>query len=139
MAATSSFKRLLLGLALVAALHAPPLQAASAPRKAGTTRPKNPPVQLEHVNRHEALALRLRDGDGKPVKEMQKRFDRFLRCHHTNQQHAMSPRLMRLMYQTGRHWPGHRIEVVAGYRHPEVAKNPHSPHMKGLACDFRVA
>src|SRR5215831_5963098 len=28
---------------------------------------------------------------------------------------------------------------VAGYRHPEVAKNPHSPHMKGLACDFRVA
>jgi uncharacterized protein YcbK (DUF882 family) len=94
---------------------------------------------LEHVNRHDSLSLRLRDGDGKPVKGMQKRFDRFLRCHHTNVQHAMSPRLMRLIYQTGRHWPGHRIEVVAGYRHPEVAKNPHSPHMKGLACDFRVA
>jgi Bacterial protein of unknown function (DUF882) len=28
--------------------------------------------------------------------------------------------------------------VVSGYRHPDVAKNPHSPHMKGLACDFRV-
>ena len=28
--------------------------------------------------------------------------------------------------------------MVSGYRHPDVAKNPHSPHMKGLACDFRV-
>jgi hypothetical protein len=45
---------------------------------------------------------------------------------------------MRLLYQTGHHWPGRRLEVVSGYRHPDVAKNPHSPHMKGLACDFRV-
>jgi hypothetical protein len=50
----------------------------------------------------------------------------------------MSPRLMALLYNTGRHWPGHRVEVVSGYRHPSVAKNPRSPHMKGLACDFRV-
>jgi uncharacterized protein YcbK (DUF882 family) len=135
--AATSIARLVFGLALVAALPARSL-AASAPRKAGVARPKNPPVMLEHVNRHEALSLRLREADGRPVKGMQKRFDRFLRCHHTNVQHAMSPRLMRLIYQTGRHWPGHRIEVVAGYRHPEVAKNPHSPHMKGLACDFRV-
>jgi uncharacterized protein YcbK (DUF882 family) len=128
---------LVLGLALVAALPARAL-AASAPRNQAAARPKNAPVMLEHVNRHEAMSLRLRDGEGRPVKGIQKRFDRFLRCHHTNVQHAMSPRLMRLMYQTGRHWPGHRLEVVAGYRHPEVAKNPHSPHMKGLACDFRV-
>src|SRR5262249_48631752 len=52
--------------------------------------------------------------------------------------HAMNPRLTRLLYQTGQHWPGKRIEVVSGYRNPSVAKNPHSPHMKGLACDFRV-
>jgi hypothetical protein len=52
----------------------------------------------------------------------------------------MHPRLMKLLYQTGRHWPGKRLEVVSGYRHPKVAKlkNPRSPHMKGLACDFRV-
>ena len=30
------------------------------------------------------------------------------------------------------------IEVVSGYRHPKFAKNPRSPHMKGLACDMRV-
>jgi len=45
---------------------------------------------------------------------------------------------MKLLYQTGRHWPGKRLEVVSGYRSPKVAKNPRSPHMKGLACDFRV-
>ena len=51
----------------------------------------------------------------------------------------MHPRLIRLIYQTGRNWPGRRVEVVSGFRNPKVAKNPRSPHMKGLACDFRVA
>ncbi len=69
---------------------------------------------------------------------MQRRFDHFLRCHYTNVEHKMDPRLMKLLFQTGHHWPGRRLEVVSGYRHPDVAKNPHSPHMKGLACDFRV-
>ncbi len=85
------------------------------------------------------MQLRLRDGSGRPVRGQQKRFDRFLRCHYTNVQHPMNPRLISLIYRTGRHWPGHRIEVVSGYRHPKYAKNPRSPHMKGLACDFRVA
>jgi uncharacterized protein YcbK (DUF882 family) len=100
--------------------------------------PKNPPVVLFSINHKETFSLRLRDGQGKPIKGNQKRFDRFLRCHHTEAKHAMNPRLMRLLYQTGRHWPGRRLEVVSGYRAPSVAKNPRSPHMKGLACDFRV-
>ena len=100
--------------------------------------PKNPPVTLFSVNHKETFSLRLRDAQGKPIKGNQKRFDRFLRCHHTEAKHAMNPRLMRLLYQTGRHWPGRRLEIVSGYRAPSVAKNPHSPHMKGLACDFRV-
>jgi uncharacterized protein YcbK (DUF882 family) len=100
--------------------------------------PKNPPVVLYTVNHKETFSLRLRDAQGKSVKGNQKRFDRFLRCHHTEAKHAMNPRLMRLLYQTGRHWPGKRLEVVSGFRSPKVAKNPRSPHMKGLACDFRV-
>jgi uncharacterized protein YcbK (DUF882 family) len=100
--------------------------------------PKNAPVVLFHVNRRDVMSLRLRDQQGRPVKGVQRRFDRFLRCHHTNAQHAMNPRLMKLLYQTGKHWPGKRLEVVSGYRHPTVAKNPRSPHMQGLACDFRV-
>jgi uncharacterized protein YcbK (DUF882 family) len=101
--------------------------------------PRNPPVELFHVNRKEQMQIRLRDQQGRPVRGQQKRFDHFLRCHYTNVQHAMNPRLIRLIYETGRHWPGRRIEIVSGYRHPSFAKNPRSPHMKGLACDFRVA
>jgi len=100
--------------------------------------PKNPPVALFTVNHKETFSLRLRDAQGKAIKGNQKRFDKFLRCHHTEKKHAMNPRLMRVLYQTGRHWPGRQLEIVSGYRHPKVAKNPRSPHMKGLACDFRV-
>ncbi|HXU61443.1 MAG TPA: DUF882 domain-containing protein [Polyangia bacterium] len=99
---------------------------------------KNAPVVLYAVNQRETMPLKLRDAHGRPVKGLQRRFDHFLRCHHTNTQHKMDPRLMKLLFQTGHHWPGRRLEIVSGYRHPTVAKNPHSPHMKGLACDFRV-
>lgn len=115
--------------------------AAGAPKskaKAKSKSAKNGPVVLYSVNHKETFPLRLRDSQGKPIKGNQRRFDRFLRCHHTEAKHAMNPRLMRLLYQTGRHWPGRRLEIVSGYRAPSVAKNPHSPHMKGLACDFRV-
>lgn len=97
------------------------------------------PVELFAVNGKETLQLRLRDDKGRPLKGVQKRFDRFLRCHHTNKVFAMNPRLVRVLYQVGKHYPGRRLEVVSGYRHPTVAKNPRSPHMKGQACDFRVA
>jgi uncharacterized protein YcbK (DUF882 family) len=125
-----------------AVTKAPPTSATTKPgtKTAAKTKkpPKNAPVLLVHINRHEEMPLRLRDGQGRPVKGLQRRFDRFLRCHHTNKQHAINPRLMRLLYQTGKHWPGKRLEVVSGYRHPTVAKNPRSPHMQGQACDFRV-
>ena len=112
--------------------------APKASKKSAKKLPKNAPVVLYQINRRETMALRLRDGKGRPVKGMQRRFDHFLRCHYTNVEHKMDPRLMKLLFQTGHHWPGRRLEVVSGYRHPDVAKNPHSPHMKGLACDFRV-
>jgi uncharacterized protein YcbK (DUF882 family) len=125
-----------------AAAKTAPATAAKAAEKPGAKRgkrpPKNPPVTLYHVNRRDTMALRFRDAQGQPVKGIQKRFNYFLRCHHTNTKHSINPRLARLIYQTGRHWPGKRIEVVSGYRNPKVAKNPRSPHMKGLACDFRV-
>jgi uncharacterized protein YcbK (DUF882 family) len=134
------------GAGASAAVAAPPRSAQKPPALKTTkgtkaTRakgPKNSPVVLFSVNHKETFPLRLRDGQGKPIKGNQKKFDRFLRCHHTEAKHAMNPRLMRLLYQTGRHWPGRRLEIVSGYRAPSVAKNPHSPHMKGLACDFYV-
>ena len=125
--------------ASVAPGAASPAKTAKTTKKAKAPKaPKNPPVVLYTVNHKETFSLRLRDAQGKPIKGNQRRFDRFLRCHHTEKKHAMNPRLMRVLYQTGRHWPGRRVEVVSGYRNPTVAKNPRSPHMKGLACDFRV-
>jgi uncharacterized protein YcbK (DUF882 family) len=106
--------------------------------KAARPENRNAPVELFAVNTRETLQLRLRDDKGRPLRGVQKRFDHFLRCHHTGKQHAMNPRLVRVLYQVGKHYPGLRVEIVSGYRHPSVAKNPRSPHMKGLACDLRI-
>ncbi len=106
--------------------------------KAPRAQKRNPPVELFAVNSKETMQLRLRDDKGRPLRGVQKRFDQFLRCHHTKKKFPMNPRLVRVLYQVGKHYPGRRVEVVSGYRHPSVAKNPRSPHMKGLACDFRV-
>lgn len=100
--------------------------------------PRGAAVDLFHVNRRETLKLRLVDARGRAVRGIDKRVSQFLRCHHTNAQHRIDPRLVRLIHETGRHFPGRRLEVVSGYRHPTVARNPRSPHMKGVACDFRV-
>ncbi len=121
--------------------------AASLPGGAANVRPsaavrksrlRAPTVELYHVNRHETYRLRLADDKGRPISGLNRRMIDFLRCHHTGKRHAINPRLIRLIYETGRHYPDRRIEVVSGYRHPSVAKNPRSPHMKGLACDLRV-
>ncbi|MGC9983038.1 MAG: DUF882 domain-containing protein [Polyangia bacterium] len=100
---------------------------------------RNPPVDLFQINTKESFVLRFADERGRPIVGWQKRFQRFMRCHHTNTQHKIDPRLPRLLYQTGRHFAGHRLEVISGYRNPKVARNPKSPHKKGLACDFRLA
>ncbi len=115
-----------------------------APPRSSTTvkkiRPlRNPPVDLFQINTKESFVLRFSDERGRAIQGWQKRFQRFMRCHHTNTQHRIDPRLPRLMYQTGRHFAGHRLEVISGYRNPKVARNPRSPHKQGLACDFRVA
>jgi uncharacterized protein YcbK (DUF882 family) len=115
-----------------------------APTRSSTTvkkikQPRHPPVELFQINTKETLQLRFADERGRPVVGWQKRFQRFMRCHHTNTQHKMDPRLARSLYQTGRHFTGHRLEVISGYRNPKVARNPRSPHKQGLACDFRIA
>jgi uncharacterized protein YcbK (DUF882 family) len=117
----------------------PSAKAKTKPKEKKPVVPRNAPVEMLAVNGKEKLMLRLRDDKGRPMRGVQKRFDHFLRCHHTNVTHPMNPRLVRVLYQVGKHYPGRTIEVVSGYRHPTVAKNPRSPHMQGLACDFRIA
>ena len=96
-------------------------------------------VELFQINTKETLMLRFQDDRGRSIKGWQKRFDKFMRCHLTGAVHKMDGRLAQLLYKTARHFEGHRMEVVSGYRHPKVARNPKSPHKQGLACDFRMA
>ncbi len=142
------FRRAVLAIALLlipgvarAATH-PRAPAAKSQSKGSSKRPKKPPryapVVLYEINTKETLKLRFRDDRGQPIKSWKKRFDRFMRCHQTGAVYQMDTRLAHMLYEIGRHYEGHRLEVVSGYRHPKVARNPRSPHKKGLACDFRV-
>lgn len=125
---------------------AAPQNSASASRKAApATSAKKPkklsryaPVELYQINTKETLMLRFQDDRGRAIKGWQKRFDKFMRCHQTGAVFKMDGRLAQLLYKTARSFEGHRIEVVSGYRHPKVARNPKSPHKKGMACDFRL-
>jgi uncharacterized protein YcbK (DUF882 family) len=112
----------------------------SKPTSKSTSKPKAnryPTVVLYHVNRRETVRLRLYDDRGRPVR-MNSQMNQFLRCHHTGRRYPMNSRLIRLIWETGKAYPGRRIEVVSGYRHPKFAKNPRSPHMRGMATDMRV-
>ncbi len=116
----------------------PKTAAKAAPTKKPKKLPRYAPVELFQVNTKETLKLRFHDDRGRPIKGWQKRFDRFMRCHQTGAVFKMDTRLAQLLYKTARNFEGRRLEVVSGYRHPKVARNPKSPHKQGLACDFRV-
>ncbi|MEO6952236.1 MAG: DUF882 domain-containing protein [Polyangia bacterium] len=99
-----------------------------------------PPAELVSINTHEAFELRP-TSTGDFSKQTMRALAHFLRCHHTQKVHAMSERLARLLYTTAKHFDFAKLEVVAGYRAPRIARekgNPKSPHKKGLACDFRI-
>ncbi|HJZ87914.1 MAG TPA: DUF882 domain-containing protein [Polyangia bacterium] len=111
-----------------------PVKRPARPRRA---RPKPPPLILYHVNRRETLAL-LPDARGFFPSGTQRKFNHFMRCHHTGRQHSMAIRLLRLIEDISHHFDNRRIDIVAGYRAPAAARNPKSPHKRGLAADLRV-
>jgi uncharacterized protein YcbK (DUF882 family) len=131
------------GTAAMAAGALPSPSPAPARRKKVTRAPKKvrpPPVELTALNTHETFVLRP-NPSGNFTKTELRGWNRFLRCHHTGRVHVMATRLAALIYQTAQHFNFGKVEVVAGYRAPKVARekgNPKSPHKKGLACDFRV-
>ncbi len=111
------------------------------PASAALKKPQEPPpptATLFALNSRESYHLR----PNKKGRFDLKGWARFLRCHHTGRRHAMHPRLANLLYEVAKHFDWKRIEIVAGYRAPRVAKqkgNPRSPHKQGIACDFRVS
>ena len=135
---SAAVSRIVVLSAMALTLSMSSVAVAAIPTRKAPRQNRNAPVELFAVNSKETLQLRLRDDNGRPMRGVQKRFDALMKCHFTKKQHAMNPRLIRMLFQIGKHYPGRRIEIVSGYRHPSVAKNPRSPHMQGLACDFRL-
>ena len=97
-------------------------------------------MTLDHLSTHERFVLRP-DARGHLGKPQLRGVSNFLRCHHTGARHAMAPRVLHILYAVAQHFNAPRVEIVAGYRAPSVARqkgNPRSHHKQGRACDFRI-
>ena len=105
------------------------------------TKARFPAVLVHHVNTNQEVRFALYDAKGHPQRAELRRMEKLLRCHHTGKGHRMHWRLMQLLYRVARHYPAQRLDVVAGYRDPRIAKDkgvPKSNHTRGRAVDFRV-
>ncbi len=119
-------------------------EAAQQPLAKQSRQPKQPKlsraIELTSLNTHEVFVLRP-TLSGRFAGMALRGWNRFLRCHHTQKVHNVSPLLAGFLYRVATHFDGHKVVIVAGYRAPRIARekgNPKSPHPKGLACDFRV-
>jgi uncharacterized protein YcbK (DUF882 family) len=135
----------LVALVLVASVaHATP---ASERALIKAARPYTPPraeqklVNLYNTWTHEWLAVDPRDRAPAPRDEV----DHFLRCHYTNEQTDMDPRLIGILLAAADHFHVDTIEIVSGFRHPKynlmLRKKGHqvardSQHTHGNAVDF---
>jgi uncharacterized protein YcbK (DUF882 family) len=100
-----------------------------------------PAVTVHHVNTKQEVRFALYDARGRPRRDEMRRVEKLLRCHHTGKRHRVHWRLLRLLYRVARHFPAQRVDVVAGYRDPAVARDkgvPRSYHTRGRAADLRV-
>ncbi|MEK6606061.1 MAG: DUF882 domain-containing protein [Myxococcota bacterium] len=122
---------------LVVLLACVPAQAASR----GARVDRYPTVTVSHTGFGKSIAFKLYDAQGHAVRKEVRRLEELLRCHHTGRRHALDHRLVALLYRVARHYPGQRIEVVSGYRHPRIARQKgtrRSFHTRGRAADIRV-
>jgi uncharacterized protein YcbK (DUF882 family) len=90
------------------------------------------------VNLHESLRFRPYDELGRPRPGAGHELERLLRCWHNGKAHRVNPRLSRVLYQVGRHFPGRTLEIFSGYRPRAYCTRTHSRHLTASAVDFRV-
>ena len=101
-----------------------------------------PAIELEHLTTHATYKLRADSARGGFSRPKMRALGELLRCHHTGKRHAISERLIEILYATARHYHNAKLLIVAGYRAPQIARqkgNPKSAHKRGVACDFQVA
>lgn len=101
-------------------------------------RERYPAVALFAAHVNETLAYRPHDEKGRARRDAPRELQRLLRCRQTGQQHKVAPQLAEALYEIGRHYPGHRLEIYSGYRPRAYCTRTHSRHMTGSAVDFHV-
>lgn len=105
--------------------------------------------QLKIFNTHsnEILEIEYKDKKGRYLDKGLENIDYMLRCRLTDEMIDIDPKLIALLDNIQDHFGGKRIEIISGYRSPElnnrlrrrkrgVAKR--SYHMEGKAVDFRI-
>jgi uncharacterized protein YcbK (DUF882 family) len=111
------------------------VRARSAPKSAEKV------ITLHNVWTNESLPVPL----DQPPPDTQ--FDELARCHFTNQETNMDPRLVQTVLKAARRFHASYVEIVSGFRAPkyqlmlrkkghEVARD--SEHPRGHAVDFRI-
>ncbi len=103
-----------------------------------TPRNRYPAVPIFGAHVGETLGYRPFDERGRDRRDAARALQHLLRSRQTGAQHRLHPRLGDVLYQIGRHYPGHRIEIFSGYRPRAYCDRAHSRHMSGSAVDFRV-
>ena len=139
------FSLLVFGLAAApaTALATPRGQARTthpAPPHATKATPRNryPAVSIFGAHVGETLGYRPFDERGRDRLDAARALQHLLRSRQTGAQHRLHPRLGAALYEIGRHFAGHRIEIFSGYRPRAYCDRAHSRHMSGSAVDFRV-
>jgi uncharacterized protein YcbK (DUF882 family) len=103
-----------------------------------TSNERYPAISLFGAHVGEALVYRPFDGKGHVRRDAARSLEHLLRNRQTGARHRLHPRLGEALYQIGRHYPGHRIEIFSGYRPRAYCDRAHSRHMTGSAIDFHV-
>lgn len=103
-------------------------------------------LALRNIHLNESLSLQYRKHghlDWGALGEINKT----LRCRQTHEIHEISPQLVELVDEIQDHFGGKEIQVLSGYRSPQLNENlrrrgrkvaKHSLHMRGQAMDIRI-
>ena len=105
-------------------------------------------ITLYRPDKNERATFAYLDGKGRLDIRVLDQIARFFRCRLTDEQHDISPELIRTLDAISDRFGGREVEIISGYRSPtrnalmrrqgrHVAKN--SLHMQGMAADIEIA
>lgn len=104
-------------------------------------------IHFFNTHSNEDMEIQYKDKKGNILEKGVKDIDYILRCRLTGAETDISLKLIALVDQVEDHFGGSRVEIISGYRSPELNSSLRSSgrgvakqslHMKGLAMDIRI-